>query len=180
MTSTDLRYEIETELLEQTVHELLELYKDTENKNPTVREKTAASAFLAQFYGGVENILKRISRHFVYDRVVLLVCGVENILKRISRHRGIPLPMGDSWHIDIFNRFCKPSYQDLPVLFDESLALSMSAYRKFRHVVHHGYGFQIEWDRLKEGILQIENVFDAFRAGLFRYLHSIEFSPGKD
>ncbi len=158
MTAPDLRYETETEidLLEQTVRELLELYRDTENRNPTIREITAASAFLAQFYG-----------------------GVENILKRISRYHDIPLPTGDNWHIDIFNRFRKPSYQNLPVLFDESLALSMSAYRKFRHVVHHGYGFQIEWDRLKDGILQIEHVFNAFKTVVLRYLTNIESSSGK-
>lgn len=26
----------------------------------------------------------------------------------------------------------------------------------YKHVVHHGYGFQIDWDRMKEGISQIE------------------------
>ncbi|MEW6607670.1 MAG: hypothetical protein AB1414_09505 [bacterium] len=79
-------------------------------REPTVREKTAAGAFLAQFYGGIENILKRIS-HFY----------------------SIPLPTGSNWHTDLFKRFCAPSYVPLPVLFDDSLSLAFAPFRKFRH-----------------------------------------------
>ena len=52
--------EIELDLMKDTVNELVSLKKDVMGKSPTVREKTAAGAFLAQFYGGVENVLKRI------------------------------------------------------------------------------------------------------------------------
>ena len=153
MTSEDLRYEIETELdfLEQTVNELAALQKDIGDREPTIRERTAASAFLAQFYN-----------------------GVENILKRINRYQGVPLPTGDSWHIDLFNRFCEPGQKNLPILFDAALAPIMASFRKFRHVVHHGYGFQIEWDRLRGGISQIVSVFDAFRDRLFQYLQTLD------
>lgn len=153
MTSEDLRYEIETELdfLEQTVNELAALQNDIGDREPTIRERTAASAFLAQFYN-----------------------GVENILKRINRYQGVPLPTGDSWHIDLFNRFCEPGHKNLPILFDSALAPIMASFRKFRHVVHHGYGFQIEWDRLRDGISQITSVFDAFRDRLLQYLLSVE------
>ena len=47
---------VDLEALEATVNELLALRRET------VREKTAAAAFLAQSYNGIENILKRISR----------------------------------------------------------------------------------------------------------------------
>ena len=55
MTPDDLREEIAVELeaLEITIRELLELQRDVATRTPTVREKTAAAAFLAQFYNGI-------------------------------------------------------------------------------------------------------------------------------
>jgi hypothetical protein len=122
---------IELELIESTLLELSSLRSDVTDKEPTVCEKTAAASFMAQFYN-----------------------GIENILKRISHYHSIPLPKGDLWHVELFKRFCLPAYKDLPVLFDKTLALQMATYRKFRHVVFHGYGFQLDWDRMKEGIEQ--------------------------
>lgn len=152
MKSDELREEIniELELIETTLKELLALYKEVSDREPTVREKTAAAAFLAQFYG-----------------------GIENILKRISRFHNIPLPTGDAWHIDLFKRFCEPSYKSLPAIFDESLSLDMSPFRKFRHVVYHGYGFQLDWERMKEGIGSIEAVYQRFKARLLVYLKTL-------
>jgi hypothetical protein len=106
-------------MMEDTVHEAVSLLNDLAGREPTVREKTAAAAFLAQFYG-----------------------GIENILKRIHRYHGIPMPTGESWHADVFKRFCSPPYAVFPVLFDDELAAKLAPFRKFRHVVHHGYGFQ--------------------------------------
>ncbi len=88
----------------------------------------------------------------------------------------MPLPTGETWHIELFKRFCSPSFKGLPVLFDESLALAISPYRKFRHVVFHGYGFQLDWDRMKEGLENIEEVFQRFREKLLDYLHMLEHS----
>lgn len=152
MKSEELREEIdiESELIETTLKELLALYKEVSDREPAVREKTAAAAFLAQFYG-----------------------GIENILKRISRFHNIPLPTGDAWHIDLFKRFCEPSYKSLPAIFDESLSLDMSPFRKFRHVVYHGYGFQLDWERMKEGIGSIEAVYQRFKARLLVYLKTL-------
>jgi hypothetical protein len=143
MTIDKLREEIRIELqmLEIVVQEVVQLANTTQNRDVTMVEKTAASAFLAQFYTGIENILKRISKHYK-----------------------IPLPKNESWHIELFNRFCTPSYAPLPALFDDALKLDLSAFRKFRHVVHHGYGFQIDWDRLVHGIENIEDVYFRFKS----------------
>lgn len=114
MTAEDLHNEIniELELIEATLLELELLRKDVAGREPTVREKTAAAAIMAQFYGGIENILKHISRF----------------------HR-VPVPVGETWHIDLFKRFCEPRCESLPVLFDETLEISLAPFRKFRHVV---------------------------------------------
>jgi len=152
MTFEELREAIELELknMETIVSELVALRKDTEDRIPANREKTAASAYLAQFYNGVENILKRISVFF-----------------------NEPLPKGDTWHIDLFTRFCLPSEKPLPVLFDESLKMDLTAMRKFRHVVHHGYGFLLDWTRLLDGINKIEDIFNRFRTRVLNELQNL-------
>lgn len=131
MTRNSLHEEISIELeaMSEIVHEISSLVEDVAGRQATVRERTAGAAFLAQFYGGIENILKRIHRHY-----------------------NLPLPSGDSWHLDLFRRFCQPGYEDLPVLFDKKLASVLSPFRKFRPFVHHGYGFQIEWESMSEGL----------------------------
>ncbi|HLG31336.1 MAG TPA: hypothetical protein VI387_14090 [Candidatus Brocadiales bacterium] len=140
---------IELELIESILQELSALRKDTAGRKPTVREKTAAATFMAQFYS-----------------------GVENILKRISRFNSVNIPTGDAWHIDLFKRFCEPSYTPLPALFDEPLSLAMAPFRKFRQVVYHGYGFQLDWSRMLEGIESIDDVFSRFKLKVLDYLQT--------
>lgn len=145
MTFEDLKEEIaiEMELLHTIITELRSLQEDVGGREATLREKTAAAAFLAQFYG-----------------------GIENILKRFCRFHGLALPAGDTWHADLFRWFCNPSYGPLPVLFDEDLERRMAPYRKFRHVAFHSYGTQMDWSRLREGIDGVEDVFGKFRENL--------------
>jgi hypothetical protein len=149
MMCEELRQEIGIELdsIEATVKEAISLYHDLVGKEPTVREKTAAAAFIAQFYGGIENILKRIHHYYA-----------------------VPMPTGDSWHIEIFKRFCNPGYAPLPVLFDDLLAGELAAFRKFRHVVYHGYGFQLDWERMRDGLAVIEDVHARLRLVITAYL----------
>ena len=66
---------VELEALEATVNELLALQQDIAHREPTVREITTAAAFPAQFYN-----------------------GIESILKRISRYHDVPLPTSETWH----------------------------------------------------------------------------------
>lgn len=152
MKPAELREEIAVELesMELTVNELLALKRDLKGKEPTTREKTAAAAFLAQFYN-----------------------GLENILKRISSYNNVSLPAGETWHVELFQRFCSPSHPDIPQLFDEELASALAPYRRFRHVVFHSYGFQLDWSRMAEGIAKVESVFDRIKSSLSQYLQAI-------
>ena len=142
---------VELDLMEETVREIIELRADVGDREPTTREKVAAAAFLSQFYNGIENILKRISRF----------CGE-------------PLPIGEMWHAELLNRFSAPPYGSLPFLFDRDLTLALSSYRKFRHVMHHGYGFQLDWERIREGISILEDVFARARLRIEVYVRDVE------
>lgn len=153
MTFEELEEEVAVELeaIESTVTELLSLQRDVADREPTVREKTAAAAFLAQFYN-----------------------GVENILKRLSRYHNIAITSGETWHVDLFQRYCSPIRPELPILMDKALSKALAPYRRFRHVAFHGYGFQLEWGRMAEGVARIQNVFSQFKSNLSDYMKSIK------
>lgn len=77
-------------------------------------------------------------------------------------------------HLDLFKRFCKPSVDPLPTLFDEALEAAVSPFRKFRHVFFHGYGFYMEWDRMRDGIATVDEVFMRFKTKLQEFLQTLE------
>jgi hypothetical protein len=137
--------------MEMTVDELVALQRDLDHKEPTTREKTAAAAFLAQFYN-----------------------GLENILKRIYRYHGLDLPVGETWHVELFQSFCSPSHSALPQLFVEDLATALAPYRRFRHVAFHSYGFQLDWSRMAEGVENVEKIFEQIKSSLSDFLRSID------
>ncbi|HNV24605.1 MAG TPA: hypothetical protein PKH98_06940, partial [Candidatus Omnitrophota bacterium] len=60
--------------------------------------------------------------------------GIENILKRISRFYEVNLPSSELWHVELFKRFCDPPLDPLPIIFDKSLSQDLAPFRKFRHV----------------------------------------------
>ena len=140
---------IQLEAMSIIVDELIALQNDVGKSEPSLRDKTAAAAFLAQFYN-----------------------GIENVMKRISYHHSIPLPEGETWHVELFQRFTIPPYPGLPPLFDDDLADSLAPYRRFRHVVFHSYGFQLEWDRMADGVKNISNVFAKFNKSVTAYIDS--------
>ena len=110
MRADELKEEVSGELehMALIVQELVALDSDVSARNPSLREKVAAAGFLSQFYNGIENILKRISK---YERV--------------------PLPEGESWHVELFEHFSAGAHDTgnraLPMLFDQVLARELAA-----------------------------------------------------
>lgn len=153
MKLDDLKEEIsiELELMDGTIKELLSLKEEISGRKPTVREKTAAAAFLAQWYNGVENILKRIYRYY-----------------------NITIPVGDNWHTELVKGVSEPPREDLPLLIDYELFTDLAPFRKFRHVVYHGYGFQLEWDRMLPGIERVSTIFLRFKKRVEKLIAVLE------
>ena len=120
-----------------------------------MRELAAAGLFLANLYN-----------------------GIENILKRIARFHQAAIPSGADWHIELVKAFCDPSRPGLPVLLSHSLASLLAPYRRFRHVVHHGYGFQLRWSDMFPGIEGAAQMVEAFRNSVDTYLQTITNPPG--
>lgn len=152
MTSQELSEEvtIQLELIDNTIQLLVSLRNSFSSKMPTPHEKTALASYMAQFYNGVENILKRISRYY-----------------------NVPLPVGELWHVQLVKNFCEPPEHPLPLLFNKELESSLSMYRRFRHLFFHGYSFQLEWERMKEGAESIDKVYLEVKQMITQFLQQI-------
>lgn len=153
MNGDELREEagIEMAAIEQTLSELASLCRDVAGREPTVREVAAGGLFLANFYG-----------------------GIENALKRVAAHHGYRIPAGPDWHVELSRAFGDPPQAGLPALLDRQLSADLAPFRRFRHVVYHAYGHQLKWEEMLPGIEQAADVFLRFRSGLEAYLRSLE------
>jgi hypothetical protein len=149
MSKSDIIDEIKIELynINLIVNELILICKENISVEPAIRDKTAAGSFLAQFYN-----------------------GIENILVRISKYKNVDLPKGELWHMELFKRYCEPPYENLPLIFDKELETIFSSYRRFRHIVHHGYGFQLKWEMMRLGVDRIEIAFQNFSKKILDFI----------
>lgn len=146
MNIDELRGEIaiQLELMDQTVSEIEAIQTDLGSRQPSRRE-VAAAAFLSDFYNGVENVLKRISH--CYE---------------------IRLPTGEDWHTELFNRFCEPAFQNLPVVFGHEQMSTMAVFRRFRHVIRHGYVMLLDWERIASELGSLGPAYAAFKTRLHK------------
>ncbi len=136
---------IDLESMFQIVIDVEALLAEVKTQTPNNIYKTALGGFAAQFYNGIENIMKRI--HKAYN---------------------IDLPRGDNWHIVLLDRFSVNSDFPTPCKFSDELILSLTDYRRFRHYFFHGYGHNLNWDIISNAVSDINEVFNAFRAAILK------------
>ena len=115
------------------------LIKEVGNNTPTNIHKTALGGLAAQFYNGIENILKRIHKN----------------LK-------IEIPKGEDWHVALIDRFSIASNIEFPIKISKELIEKISDYRRFRHYFFHGYSHNLNWDILKNGVIDIKEILEQF------------------
>jgi hypothetical protein len=123
--------------VEQTqITQLLRLYEEiidtSSHQEPNFVELSALASLLHSFYTGVENIFKRIA---------LEIDGY--------------FPSGDASHRDLLTLMAERTANRPPVISQE-LQIRLGAYLSFRHVFRHAYSFQLDWDKMRNLVLQSE------------------------
>ena len=103
-------------------------------KTPDFIELSACALVLHSFYGGIENMLILILKH--YDE---------------------QLPNGAKWHMDLLD-LAFASNEKRKQVFALDLKKQLEEYLKFRHFIRHAYGFQLEWERIEDLVNGI-NIF---------------------
>lgn len=75
--------------------------------------------------------------------------GIENILKRISKEYYSVMPKGNSWHRELLSLSYNAPEGKISV-FSQELAGRITPYKNFRHRFISGYGFQLKAEKMLE------------------------------
>lgn len=125
----------EMEAIEQVLKDLSSLKNNLSSNKIDNTQKAAMGTFLMNFYVGVENIIKRISKEY-YQYT----------------------PKGDSWHKELLDLSHNPPQGKNPV-FDKNIVDRLNPYRGFRHLFVSGYGFKLRIDLMTSLINNIEPIW---------------------
>ena len=112
------------------------LLSKSETAEPDLIELSALGTVLHSFYTGLEGIF--------------LV-----IVKRI----GAEVPTGNRWHMDLLEQISRPT-DSRDAVISESTRLKLESYLAFRHFFRHSYAYILEWDEMRELIVDLRDTWD--------------------
>lgn len=143
-----LRAEIESDLddLNAVQTEVQATASQISSTGSSSRDKAALGAFLHSFYNGVENVLKRLAQE--------MDGGV---------------PVGEGWHRALLRRMETPVEGVRPAVLDPNTVERLEPYLGFRHFFRHAYTFEIDWDKLRPLITDIEETLTSFHRDIDRF-----------
>ena len=125
----------EEKAIEETLERLYEVRHNFDYQKKDYLTEPAMGTYLMNFYNGIENILKRISKKYY-----------------------LTMPKGESWHKELLVLSFNPPEGKIPV-FNQDMVSRLHPYRNFRHRFISGYGFQLKGEKMLELIDNIESLW---------------------
>jgi hypothetical protein len=112
---------------------------------PNDVEIAALAAMLHSFYGGIENIFKRIAEELDGQS-----------------------PHGGAWHRELLDLMAQPGKVRHAVI-PKALVERLDGYLDFRHFFRHSYVFFLRWDRMRDLVLGCEETLKLLEDELDRF-----------
>jgi hypothetical protein len=136
---TQIRLEIESidRLLFESYAALL---AQVQSQEPNLIEMTALAGVLHSFYNGVEKICLSIAQEL--DKEV---------------------PAGADWHRKLLDQMTAETANRKPFISAEMVS-RLDGYLSFRHFFRHAYCDRLKWDKMKEPVLLVVDVWNQFKA----------------
>jgi len=132
----------EEKAIEETLEKLYEVRHNFDPHKEDYSIEPAMGTYLMNFYNGIENILKRISKEYY-----------------------LTMPKGDSWHKELLVLSYNPPEEKIPI-FDQAIVGRIAPYRNFRHRFISGYGFQLKGEKMLELIDNIKSLWNDIKKSI--------------
>lgn len=82
--------------------------------------------------------------------------GVENVFKQLAISKGLTIPQGPSWHIDLIE-ICVANQ-----IISHATSEMLKEYLSFRHFFSHAYSFDVDEERIAPLLEKIKDVYKNF------------------
>lgn len=122
----------EEKAIDETLGRLCEVRNKFDSQTKDYAIEPAMGTYLMNFYNGIENILKRISKDYYSS-----------------------MPTGPSWHKELLALSTNPPEGKIAI-FNHDIVEMLHPYRNFRHRFISGYGYQLKGEKMLELINNAE------------------------
>jgi uncharacterized protein YutE (UPF0331/DUF86 family) len=90
--------------------------------------------------------------------------GVENVFKQLIISKGLSIPQGPSWHIDLIE-ICVANQ-----IISHTTSDMLKKYLSFRHFFSHAYSFDVDEERIAPLLEEIKDVHKALMQDISKFL----------
>ncbi len=104
-------------------------------------------------------VVKRATASMLHDIYKI----IESSFQRIGKLLNGGLPDGAEWHKDLLDQMARPLTDVRPSVVTEELRGRLNTYRRFRHVVVHGYGPYLKWGRVFPLVKDVKSLCADYR-----------------
>lgn len=98
--------------------------------------------------------------------------GIENIMERCAKEYYKKMPKGDDWHKQLLQQSLTQNKDKLP-LFNKAIVDRLYNYLIFRHFFIHGYGFKLNWDKMKSLVDNIDGLWREVKNRIAEFITEI-------
>lgn len=138
-------YRMRSEPIEETLERLHEVRNSFDPQVKDYSLEPAMGTYLMNFYNGIENILKRVSKEYYQT-----------------------MPKGESWHKELLILSYRPP-EGKAAIFSQNIIEKLHQYRNFRHRFVSGYGFQLKGEKMLELIDNIGPLWDDIKKAIAEF-----------
>jgi len=91
--------------------------------------------------------------------------GLENIILLIVKHTQDVIPQDSQWHKVLFEQAFMSDNKKTKI-FRPELKEPLESYLYFRHFIRHSYGSELDWERMKPLIIDMQKVWEVIKEDL--------------
>ncbi len=96
--------------------------------------------------------------------------AVENIFLQISKNIDGNVPESSNWHKDLLIQM-SDNNENRDEVISKKLQMKLLEYLAFRHFYRHSYSFYLDWDEMKELVLNITKTKDNLEEEIEEFLN---------
>ncbi len=100
--------------------------------------------------------------------------GAENLFRRVALELGEGLPTGGGWHSQLLRNMALEIPQLRPRVITQETRSKLDEYLRFRHLVRHAYGHELDWGRIRGLLDNLGAAYADFVEDVGEFLHFLE------